>query len=122
MWKSGPYAAVALSAVRAADFVTSDAPGETSRLPGQADATQRRCNTDGMDTVLHRLFAHRSLEFGVGLLALAVVLALAITFGGDPDDVWSPLHVGLVAVVALAGLGLCGWSRIGASRPAGDRD
>ncbi|PUA79596.1 hypothetical protein [Nocardioides currus] len=66
-----------------------------------------------MDTALHRLFAHRSFELGLGLLALAVVLALAITFGRDPDDVWSPLHVVLVAVVTCAGLGLCGWTRLG---------
>ncbi|MEO5665645.1 MAG: hypothetical protein ABIR39_20445 [Nocardioides sp.] len=69
-----------------------------------------------MDTVLHRLFAQRSFEFGLGFLALAVVLALAITFGGDPDDVWSPLHVGLVAVAALAGLGLCVWTRVTTAR------
>ena len=66
-----------------------------------------------MDTALHRLFAHRSVEFGVGLLAFAVVLAIAITFGGDPDDVWSPLHALLVAGVGLAGLGLCFWTRLG---------
>lgn len=69
-----------------------------------------------MDTVLHRLFAHRSLECGVGLLAFAVVLALAITFGGDPDDVWSPLHGVLVSAIALAGLSLGAWSRIGPPR------
>lgn len=69
-----------------------------------------------MDTVLHRLFTHRSLAFGVGLLAFAVVLALAITFGGDPDDVWSPLHVVLVSAIALAGLSLGAWSRIGPPR------
>ena len=65
-----------------------------------------------MDTALHRLLAHRSFEFGVGLLGLAAVMVLAITFGRDPDDVWSPLHVVLVSAVALAGVGLCVWSRV----------
>jgi hypothetical protein len=74
-----------------------------------------------MTRPLNGLLDHRSFEVGVGLLLLAVVMTLAITFGGDPDDVWSPLHAVLVAAAALAGLVLCGWSRLGTGRSAGAR-
>ena len=66
-----------------------------------------------MTRPLNGLLDHRSFEVGVGLVVLAVVMALTITFGGDPDDVWSPLHAVLVAAAALAGVGLCCWTRLG---------
>ena len=116
-WKSGPYAALAFDDVRASGFVTSDAPAASPGPDRAGDAG--RCHTEGMNSAGRRLLDRRSIEIGLGLIAVAVVLALTITFGLDPDDEWSPLHVVLVAAIALAGVVLCGWSRLRSRRSAG---